>query len=115
MCKCDLIIDRRHRMRVYGLLYPSSSHNNTPKPTQIIPTPINVCRSGTFPSHTASIIATSPIVNRFATEDVVGPQIPIRTINPAFYTVISGSVKLEKLNPRREPLPMRPPRALYIC
>jgi hypothetical protein len=67
-------------------LYPSPSHSNTPKPTQIIPTPSNVWMSGICPIQTASVIATRPIVRRLATDEVVGPQIPINTIKPAFYS-----------------------------
>jgi hypothetical protein len=69
---------------------PSPSHNNTPKPTQIIPTPNKVWMSGMCPIQTASVIATRPIVRRLATDEVVGPQIPINTINPAFYPLASS-------------------------
>lgn len=65
-------------------IYPSPSHSNTPNPTQIIPTPHKVCISGMCPIQMASVIATRPIVRRLATDEVVGPQIPIKTISPAF-------------------------------
>lgn len=77
--------------------YPSPSYNKTPNPTQIIPTPIKVCKSGMWPIHTASTTATRPMVRRLATEDVVGPQIPIRTIRPAFCSLadIRGGFDLD--------------------
>lgn len=67
--------------------HPSPSHNKIPKPIQIIPTPISVCILGNKPIRTASITATRPIVRRFATDEVVGPQIPIRIIRPAFCSI----------------------------
>lgn len=71
------ILDKR-------LSQPSPSYSMAPNPPQIMMTPMMVTRSGKWPSHTASTTATSPMVKRLATEDVVGPQTPISHIRPAF-------------------------------
>lgn len=64
--------------------YSSPSHNSTLNPTQIIPAPTIVMTSGRWTKSMESTTPTKAIVSRLATEDVVGPQTPIRIIRPAF-------------------------------